>query len=151
MHATLTARHGTGSQAAVAVAASLATAKASLNDVHGALKHAQEVVDVVVRSLQELEHTEAAKLDEEGVAVLEQTLARMTNLYAQHKRLDLAANTAERALQVGLKIYGPAHLKVAELRRLRAELLLESGEEALQSEALELLLAARQVLMVHQV
>jgi tetratricopeptide (TPR) repeat protein len=143
VHAVLFARHGYSSHAALSIAAALTTAKAAMQDVEGALRHASQVVETVIVALQQLELAETEQLDGEGVAVLEETLSRMTQLYAHHGRLDLAADTSRKALQVAGKIYGPSHLKVAELKAATATFLLETDA---RGEAHKLLEEAREVL-----
>jgi len=47
VHAALFARHGYTSHTAISLAATLATAKASMNDAHGALQHASQVFSFI--------------------------------------------------------------------------------------------------------
>jgi hypothetical protein len=90
VHAMLSARHGvtpTNNNIVIQLASTLATAKAAMNDTHGALEHASQVVQASVEALQELDESLLPKLDEKGVEALEQSLSRMTALVLNFRAL----------------------------------------------------------------
>ena len=90
VHAMLSARHGvtpTNNNIVIQLASTLATAKAAMNDTHGALEHASQVVKASVEALQELDESLLPKLDEKGVEALEQSLSRMTTLVLNFRAL----------------------------------------------------------------
>ena len=52
------------------------------------------MIGAIVQSLEQLEDSQTAHLDAEGVAVLEDTLARISQLYLQHGQLPLAIDAS---------------------------------------------------------
>jgi len=53
-----------------------------------------QVVSAVVQALEQLEDAKVENLDVEAVNTLEETMARMTRLYAENEQLDLAIETS---------------------------------------------------------
>ncbi len=53
-----------------------------------------QVVSAVVEALEQLEDAKTENLDPEAVKTLEETMARMTRLYAENEQLDLAIETS---------------------------------------------------------
>ena len=67
-----------------------------------------QVVKAVVEALQQLEDEQTANLEAEAVTTLEDTLARMTRLYAQHEQLELAIETSRESLARAFAWSAPA-------------------------------------------